>query len=1181
MIKSITQKVSVRIAAGAVGVAMVLSGMSFALPAAAAGLTATQISSILSLLQSFGADQATINNVNAALNGQATTGTTGGTSTGGSCPALSRNLQVGSTGADVMALQVYLNSNASTQVAASGAGSPGHETTTFGPATKAAVIKFQTAHSVSPQSGYVGPLTRAAIAANCGGTSTGGTTGGTGTAAGTAVVSAAAQPANAIAPANASRVPFTAFTVTANGAPVTINSVTVQRQGPSLDTDFSGVVLVDASTGIQLGTARVLDANHNATIGTPITIPAGSSKTFWVAGNISATPGSGDVASFAVTAVNTASTVSGSLPIVGASNTMNSSLTIGTASITTSSFDPNTAGSQPIGTTGYRFTGFRIQAGSAEDVTLKSITWYQSGSASGIQNVVTVVNGTSYPTTLDSTGRYYSTVFPTGIVIPKGQQLDVYVQGDLGANTTANTFAEFDIYRSTDIYLVGNTYGYGITPTVTASTGAYQSGSSHPTIFVSGTNPTPFMQGSTVTVTAGQFSTIQNATSVGAQNIAVNVPNQPLGGFQTNLTGEGIQVQSLAVHFTVTSGMSPLQNVSLVDENGAVVSGPYNAVANSATTQTVTFTGAINFPTGTHTYTLKGQLQSTTTNGATVQANTNPSSDWTNVTGQTTGNTVSISQSTITMNTMTVQAVALKVANGTTPTSQAVVAGGQNIQFATIQLDASQSGEDVRLSSVPLTITTNDTIAKLSNCQLWNGTTALNTGTYVINGSNLGSTTGEKVTFNFNNSLTVPKGTVMALSLTCSLSSSATSNSTYVWAADPTTTDWSPVGVTSGSSVTGLTVSGTAPTMTVSSGATLAISTDPSSPAYSLVAGGSTGVTLDVIKFHPSNEGVNLQKLGLQLTNTASSSASDLSQVYVYAGNGVQTTAGAAVAPGTLLGTLVFTGGATTGTSTLSQIVQLPVNVDSTLVIKGDVADIGTSQPGTQGHLVAVDYLNSQGVGANSGSTINSGVAGNFTGGTSAGVRTFNTTPTVALGPSVGASPNGTAQPLKKFSITAGSQGSLGLYQVTANISTSTGVTINNVKLFAYTDSGYSQPANVPGTSGGLFGSSAATVVSGTAFHINQGSNAPLEIGAGQTMYFTLVGDVSVSGQSTWSVNTTIQGDSSYPSLGANSFMGQTGTTSLSSANFVWSPNATTTSGINANDWTNGYGITGLPSTGI
>jgi peptidoglycan hydrolase-like protein with peptidoglycan-binding domain len=68
------------------------------------------------------------------------------------------------TGADVKRLQVFLNAQGFI-VAKKGAGSPGHETTYFGPATKAALMKFQMAHKaqiLDPQglnapSGFFGP----------------------------------------------------------------------------------------------------------------------------------------------------------------------------------------------------------------------------------------------------------------------------------------------------------------------------------------------------------------------------------------------------------------------------------------------------------------------------------------------------------------------------------------------------------------------------------------------------------------------------------------------------------------------------------------------------------------------------------------------------------------------------------------------------------------------------------------------------------------------------------------------------------------------------------------------------------------------------------------------------------------------------------------------------------------
>lgn len=127
-------------------------GHGFYAPTPAATDESSLIASLLAQLKMLQAKLAALlgmSNSNAAANANANA-------------SFNRDLQGGSIGEDVKALQVWLNANGYV-VAESGEGSAGQETTVFGPATKAALIKYQIAKGITPASGYFGAKTRASL----------------------------------------------------------------------------------------------------------------------------------------------------------------------------------------------------------------------------------------------------------------------------------------------------------------------------------------------------------------------------------------------------------------------------------------------------------------------------------------------------------------------------------------------------------------------------------------------------------------------------------------------------------------------------------------------------------------------------------------------------------------------------------------------------------------------------------------------------------------------------------------------------------------------------------------------------------------------------------------------------------------------------------------------------------
>jgi hypothetical protein len=596
-------------------------------------------------------------------------------------------------------------------------------------------------------------------------------------------------------------------------------------------------------------------------------------------------------------------------------------------------------------------------------------------------------------------------------------------------------------------------------------------------------------------------------------------------------------------------------NVSLYNANGAVVAGPVDAVAEGGLNQKVTFSDTITYPLGKSTYTLKGKVAAATANGVTFIATTTPSTDWSSVTGQTTGNTITLPSSLVTMNTMTVQKASMAMTVSASPSARSVVAGAQGFEFARYNLDASQSGEDVKLTTFTgLLALTTVTASQLSSCNLYDGSTNVTDGTSVTLAAGDNS-------FTFNNGgLIVTKGTMKTLSMKCNISAGVTSGDVKWGLTDNSATYAGAYGVTSNQTVTETMTAAAGQTMTVATSGSYTVTAD-SSLLYGTAQAGTTGVTLAKFRFTAgSTETIDLKQIALQLGNTASSSPADLVNERVTLWNGA-----------TQIGSAQFGGSnADNATSTLlSPAPRIAFGESVVITVKGDLTAQNVNE-GTPGAFLSVTYDGSNNgvngnyaTGLDSQSTVSGGTATDVT---SEGLRIYRTVPTFAV-----TSNGGT--------LTAGAD----LYKFTVTNPGSRDVVM---KKFSF---------SIATTSGAVSG----FTLYGDGVAFNTSDDAPLgvlEVNAGATSQAKIV---PANGSKTYvlraatavdtasvseTLNIALLADTSYPSLAG--LMGTVATVEAGSANtdnIIWSPFSTTTpvadSATESNlDWTNGYGLPGFPS---
>ncbi|MFA5446176.1 MAG: hypothetical protein WC287_01035 [Candidatus Paceibacterota bacterium] len=541
----------------------------------------------------------------ALITGLLGTGTGTGTGTTGTINGIpagfqfTTNLMQGSSSNDVKYLQILLNSDTATQLGATGAGSPGNETSYFGPITKAAVIKFQNKYAsevlapygLTAGTGYFGSTSRAKanalIAAGTdigttlpeGCTSTSGfspVTGQSCSSGGTVVLPEGCTSTSGYSPTTgqpcSSTTPVTGgFSVVlasdnpasgtlvqgqatadllhflvSNGtsSEVMITAVELTRLGVSADATLSSVYLFE-------GAARITDAGTvsagKVTFNNPngvIILPANTSKIVSVKSDILAAS-QGQTIGVSVSGITASTTLSGTaLPIVGNIHTIaNATL----ATVTVGAPLPTLAGAatptDPVeGVRAWEST-FTINNRNVNFSRL-SLRQINSISSSDVANFKLIIDGEEVATVASLDANGYVT-FTFNKVLQTGTR-NVKVLVDINGGSGRNL--QLSMRNKADIDVKDSEYNVNVSVTGAPATA------------------------NALSINQGLFTiTADNAAL--PVTVANNSSNVLIGKWKFKATGEAVKVETLTAEFTYaeTGGAGVTVNANATLRNGKIM----------------------------------------------------------------------------------------------------------------------------------------------------------------------------------------------------------------------------------------------------------------------------------------------------------------------------------------------------------------------------------------------------------------------------------------------------------------------------------------------------------------------------------------------------------------------------------------------------------------------------------
>ena len=607
-----------------------------------------------------------------------------------------RALVNGSTGSDVKCLQSILNLSATTRVAATGAGSPGGETSYFGPLTLAALRIYHAEHGWTPAN-QAGPLTRGALNAFlASGTPVTPVTPGTPvipTGSGLTVQLASTNPISGTIVDGQGQFPLARLTFTnGDNAEVTVTGLKVKRIGVSADASLTNVYLFNGATRLTDGasvSSTIITFNDTAGL---FKVPVGGTVIITVTADVDGTAGeTAGVRLVAATDVTTnASSVNGTFPLTSNLHT------IATGTLASVSFNTATTPAAASIDPQDDYTVFQnsVTVGTRA-VNMTRISLRKTGSVSNtdLQNFRLYIDGVQVGSTiqLDSNGYLTFDLTSSPKKLEAGTRV-VKVLADIIGGSNLNF--TMNLWNVADATFVDSQYDANVLVQA---------------------NSTTFSKRSTgqQSVNSGTL-TVTKMTDSPSGDIVDGATNATLAKFQLKAAGEKVKIETLYVSAVVsTTAVGYLRNGALY-ANGVQIGSTSNLYDTTNTSPYYTTfslgSSLIVEPGSPVTLEVRADVYdndgtNSVTTGTTIQITVEDiggSTGNNNGTGQTSAATIDVPATDVTANTLTVAQGGLTLSQLPSFTAQTVVAPltAQKIAHFTL---AANTTEDVNVTAINVT----------------------------------------------------------------------------------------------------------------------------------------------------------------------------------------------------------------------------------------------------------------------------------------------------------------------------------------------------------------------------------------------------------------------------------------------------------------------------------------------